>query len=116
MLASLASIPGIVLIGCSDSEEDAFSQLCAAPCDILVLDIQLSQGTGLGLLRRLAQQSPITKRVDIVFSNHVSSAYRRAAEQSSVSFFFDKTTEFTQLCALLERFGAGESLTPNWAD
>ena len=109
LLEAIAAIPGIVIDGFSDSEDDAFQQLHHTPCDIVIVDIQLKQGNGITLLRRLAAQASKPQMVNIVLSNNVSPAYRRVIDEFDVCFFFDKTTEFTQLQLLLHKLGAGAS-------
>lgn len=104
---TFAEIDGVVLGGFADSEDGAFHQLVAAPCHILILDIELKQGNGINLLRRLSALPDSPAKIKIVFSNNVSAAYRRVAEPLGVEYFFDKTTEFNQLRALLESLGGG---------
>lgn len=107
MMESFATIPGITFAGFSDSEDDAFAQLQHAPCDIVIVDIQLRQGNGISLLRRLAIQPGVAAPIHIILSNNVSAAYRSILDQINSCFFFDKTTEFSQLHTLLQQLGTG---------
>jgi DNA-binding NarL/FixJ family response regulator len=107
LLESIAAIPGIAIDGFSDSEDDAFQRIQAVPCDIVIADIQLKQGNGIALLRRLAAQSGESLLVNIILSNNVGAAYRRVIEEFEVCFFFDKTTEFSKLHLLLRQLGSG---------
>lgn len=111
---AFAEIDGVVLTGSADSEDAAYQQLAAQPCEILVLDIELRQGNGIELLRRLTQLPSLENMVRIVFSNNAMGPYRRAAASLGIQFFFDKTTEFEQLRELLESLGRGEPIAaPN---
>ncbi|EGF33699.1 Putative response regulator receiver domain protein [Oxalobacteraceae bacterium IMCC9480] len=107
VIESFADIPGITLIGHADSEDEAFDQLERQRCDILILDIQLRQGNGINLLRRLGSQPQQNKQIRIIFSNNVSKGYHRLAGQLGVQYFFDKTSEFTDMRELLEQLGNG---------
>lgn len=107
VIESFADIPGIILIGHADSEDDALDQLALQPCDILILDIQLRQGNGISLLRRLGSRPQHDKQIRIIFSNNVSKGYHRLAGQLGVQYFFDKTSEFTDMRELLEQLGNG---------
>ena len=109
-MASFATIPGMMIAGFSDSEDDAFTRLQEAPCDIVIVDIQLKQGNGIALLRRLATQPGVSTFIRIVLSNNVSATYRRILDEFNPCFFFDKTTEFSQLHALLQQLGAGTDI------
>jgi DNA-binding NarL/FixJ family response regulator len=106
-MESLADVPGIVFAGFSDNEHEAFEKLRVQSFDVLILDIELKQGNGMSLLRTLATCPIQPKNLKIIFSNNVSDAYRRAGQQYGVRHFFDKSLEFAELCALLERLGSG---------
>jgi DNA-binding NarL/FixJ family response regulator len=101
----IGDIPGIILTGFSDTENDAFEQLRMVPCDVLILDIQLKEGNGMSLLRSLAKTALPQENLKIIFSNNVSDAYRRLGAQYGVRFFFDKASDFPQLRSLLEQLG-----------
>ncbi len=111
LIESFADIPGIMLVGHADSEDEALDQLALHPCDILILDIQLRQGNGISLLRRLSSDSQHDRQIRIIFSNNVSKGYHRLAEQLGVQYFFDKTSEFTDMRELLEQLGSSAAPT-----
>jgi DNA-binding NarL/FixJ family response regulator len=106
IVAELDSIPGIAWAGFSDSESDALEQLAGRPCDVLIVDIELRQGNGMSLLRKLARIESHAKNLKIIFSNNVCDAYRRAGAQYGVHHFFDKSFDLPKLRALLEGIGA----------
>jgi CheY-like chemotaxis protein len=103
IVSSLSDMDGISWCGFSDSENDAIEQLKDNENDILIIDIELRQGNGMSLLRRLMQNNMHTGSVKIVFSNNVCDAYRRAGAQYGVQYFFDKSFELPELQALLKR-------------
>lgn len=110
MIASeLCSLPGIALAGCSDSENDALQQLLELPCDVLIIDIELKQGNGMSLLRKLRAANVHADALKIIFSNNICDAYRRAGERYGVRHFFDKSFDFPSLCTLLGALGASLS-------
>lgn len=106
----VGEIHGIFLGGCSDTEDGAFDYLRRHGCDVLILDIQLKQGNGMNLLRALARENVRPDPLKIIFSNHVSGAYRRVGQQYGVRFFFDKASQFLELRALLEQLGSGAGI------
>jgi DNA-binding NarL/FixJ family response regulator len=95
--------PGIAWAGFSDSESDALEQLLEQHCDVLIVDIELRQGNGMSLLRKLAEQRCKAADMKIVFSNNICDAYRRAGAQYGVEHFLDKTHDMAQLCSLLQQ-------------
>lgn len=107
MIETLSEIPGVVFAGFSEGESDALQKIDADSFDVLILDIELKQGNGMSLLRTLSKSAKPLNSLKIIFSNNVSSAFRRAGEQYGVRFFFDKSSEFTKLRDLLAALGTG---------
>ncbi len=103
IVASLADVDGITWSGFADSENDAIEQLKHNENDILIVDIELKQGNGISLLRRLMQDNMHARSLKIIFSNNVCDAYRRTGAQYGVQYFFDKSFEFPELYALLKQ-------------
>lgn len=112
IMESLAEIPGVMLAGYAETEQDAAAHLENESYDVLILDIQLKQGNGMNLLQSLARSGGKNHdELKIIFSNHVSPTYRRVGLQYGVQFFFDKSSEFTKLRSLIERLsGKGRGL------
>lgn len=106
IIEDFASIPGITLAGTAETESDALVQLSSRYCDVLILDIQLKQGNGINLLRRLSTSSEQAHCLKIVLSNHTGGTYRRMSEQYGVRYFFDKTSQFPELHKLLQQLSA----------
>jgi DNA-binding NarL/FixJ family response regulator len=107
IVADIANIRGLQLIGFAETENDAFNQLREHECDVLILDIELKQGNGINLLRTISRYGVLPRMLKIIFSNNISSMYRRIGAQFGVQFFFDKTTQFMQLRDLLKEISAG---------
>lgn len=110
IIENLSMIPGLVVVGVSESENDALDQLESLKCDVLIVDIQLKKGNGISLLRQISEQSKAANSMfKIICSNNASEVFRRAGQQYGVRHFFDKTSEFPQLFALLKDLGANRS-------
>lgn len=107
IVENLSDIPGLVFAGFSDTEGDALGRLRQEFYDIVIFDIELKQGNGISLLRSLAKTPRFPDNLKIIFSNNVSSAYRRVGQQYGVRFFFDKTSEMFRLRHLLEQVTRG---------
>ncbi|WP_211461189.1 response regulator [Collimonas silvisoli] len=107
MIDTLSEIPGVVFAGFAEEEDDALKKIDTESFDVLILDIELKQGNGMSLLRTLAESRKPLNSLKIIFSNNVSSAFRRAGEKYGVGFFFDKSSEFTKLRDLLTALGTG---------
>ena len=107
MIDTLKEIPGVIFAGFAEEEADALKKIDAESFDVLILDIELKQGNGMSLLRTLAESHKPLNSLKIIFSNNVSTAFRRAGEKYGVRFFFDKSSEFTKLHDLLTALGTG---------
>jgi DNA-binding NarL/FixJ family response regulator len=90
---TLSEIPNLEIIGQAESESDALSLLCGE-WDAVVLDLQLRQGTGLGVLKKLRQGGRPSHTKVIVFTNYAFPQYRDRSFSFGADFFFDKAREF----------------------
>lgn len=107
MIDTLSEIPGVVFAGFAEGEGDALRKIDVGSFDVLILDIELKEGNGMSLLRTLAASPTPLNSTKIIFTNNVSSAFRRAGAKYGVRFFFDKSSDFPQLRALLTALGTG---------
>ena len=107
IVESLNAISGVILVGMSEGENDAVAKLDCTSFDVLIVDIQLKQGNGIDLLRRISDAPGDS--IKVVLSNHVSPTYRRLGEQYGARYFFDKTSEFWRLRMLLLELSSASS-------
>jgi len=60
--------------------------------DVVILDVQLADGTGFDVLRAVRDRAP---EIDVLlFSNFAADPYRQLAERLGARGFYDKTREF----------------------
>jgi DNA-binding NarL/FixJ family response regulator len=109
VIECLEEIPGLEVAGFAGSEATALSWLREHPCDVLILDLELRQGSGLGLLKTLASSKSPSRLVKIVFSNHADEGSRHAAAQLGASYFFDKMQDADKLRLLLQDIADSET-------
>jgi len=63
--------------------------------DLVILDVQLADGTGFEVLRTLQERAPEIEV--LLFSNFAADPYRQLAGRLGARGFFDKAKEFGQL-------------------
>jgi DNA-binding NarL/FixJ family response regulator len=98
---SLSEIRNLAIVGQADSEADALALLRAGQWDAVILDLQLKEGTGLGVLKKLgAQDRPPHSKV-IVFTNYAFPQYRDRSLSLGADYFFDKSREFHRVRDIL---------------
>jgi DNA-binding NarL/FixJ family response regulator len=102
MEEQLNELPNVVCSGHAEDETSALEQLRAAACDVLILDIKLKSGTGLGVLRALIAASwPERPGTRVIFSNYTDPEFRLLATRLGATHIFDKTRDFPALLALV---------------
>ena len=89
----LGQIGGVEVVGTVRDERAAVAMTKEGGIHVLILDLQLKNGTGFGVLRSLGEQRPAV----IVFTNYALPEYRRRAEQLGVEYFLNKSLDFERL-------------------
>ncbi len=98
---SLAEIPNLVIVDQVENEAAAVAVLREGRWDAVVLDLQLRQGTGLGVLKALAQGARPHNAKVIVFTNYAFPQYRDRSLALGADYFFDKAREFHRVREVL---------------
>lgn len=93
--AMLIEVPGTKVVGRAGGAQAAIRDILQARPDLVVLDVQLAEGSGFDVLRALHAAAP---ELDVVMlSNYSSEPYRQIAERFGARAFFDKTREFERV-------------------
>ena len=91
---AFAVIPDLAVVGTAETESEARSMLATVDWDVVVLDLQLREGTGIGVLRMLAATPREAGQVIIVATHFTFPQYRKIAEELGAGYFFDKAREY----------------------
>lgn len=106
LLRQLVEQPGrFEVTGIDDTEHEALQRSQSQPPDALVVDLNLRQGSGLGLIhavRKLYGASP-TGPLVIVVTNHTMPVLEAACIKAGADHFLDKSRELPRLAALLNQ-------------
>jgi DNA-binding NarL/FixJ family response regulator len=94
---ALTALDGVAVVGTADTEREAISAVRSTAPDLLILDLQLKQGTGFGVLRALGPSRPAV----VVLTNYALPAYQRQAKEYGVVNFFNKSRDFDRLTDLI---------------
>ena len=95
---TLGPLAGIELVATVADEASAVGVAAAEKVDVIILDLQLRQGTGFGVMQRLGAKRPTI----IVFTNYVLPEYQRRAAVLGVDYFLDKARDYERLPLLLQ--------------
>lgn len=102
LMRFIEELPDIEIVGISSEINGAFEKILGTHTDAMILDIQLSDGNGLSLLKKIKTSSPDIHVV--VLTNHSNEANRMQALRAGADSFLDKSTDFEQIPALLQRW------------
>nr|WP_314859820.1 response regulator transcription factor [uncultured Undibacterium sp.] len=100
----IEELPDISIVGISTDIVNAYDSILDAHADAMILDIQLRDGNGLVLLKKIKTTHPEIRVV--VLSNHSSDANRMQALRAGADSFLDKSTDFEQIPGILHRWQA----------
>jgi DNA-binding NarL/FixJ family response regulator len=95
LLRTLKAVPNLMVVGHAASEADAIREMAAQPVDLVILDIKLSPGNGLEVLKAIRQENK--QCVVMVLSNETHERYRQQSFSLGANGFYDKTIELQSM-------------------
>ena len=103
LIAALEELVDIEIVGTADSESVAAYWLGHEPAgwDLVVIDIFLKSGSGLGVLASCRDRTPGQRLV--VLSNYATADMRRKCVELGADAVFDKSNEIDALVAYCQR-------------
>lgn len=84
----LAGLPGARIVGTAGGEEEALNLIADQRPDVVILDLSLASGSGLGVLRRVRALGSGSRI--LVLTHNVDEAYREACQEAGADGFYDK--------------------------
>ena len=109
LIATLEELVPVNVVGTAEEESTAISWLThdSTTCDLLIVDIFLKSGSGLGVLK--AAQGLDRTMKTVVLSNYATSDMRRKCLELGADRVFDKSNEIDALIHYCTRLAAGDS-------
>jgi DNA-binding NarL/FixJ family response regulator len=100
LVALIEDTDGVTVSGEVETEADAINALRQGRFDAAVVDLQLREGSGFGVLQHLKMHHP--ELLAIVLTNSNTPAMRARSLALGAHHFLDKSSEFERVAALLE--------------
>lgn len=100
LTAMLQEVDGVEVVGEAEGPAAALMGIEASHPDVVILDLQLSGGSGLFVLRQLKDFA--ADIVPIVLTNYALPQFRKECLAAGARYFFDKTAEFGQVREAIE--------------
>jgi DNA-binding NarL/FixJ family response regulator len=95
----LSDIPQVEIVGYADNAREASELIDQRKPDVALLDISLSEGTGIDVSKSIKKTLPAT--VVIIFTAHDDPQFRAKCHAAGVDYFLNKVDEFLKLPELL---------------
>jgi DNA-binding NarL/FixJ family response regulator len=110
LIATLEELAEVDVLGAADSEQAALAWLSdrAAACDLVIVDIFLKSGSGLGVLAAKPTKAPGRKVV--VLSNYATADMRRKCLELGADRVFDKSNEIDSLVSYCLQLANGDGV------
>jgi DNA-binding NarL/FixJ family response regulator len=90
--AMLTETAGVEVVGTASGAKEAITIVRERRPDVVVLDLQLSDGSGLDVLKRIRQDGP--EPLVMILTIHASAQFRERCLKAGADYFFDKAIEF----------------------
>ena len=112
LIATLQELTPVVVVGFAEDEFTATAWLNQAGnvAPLVIVDIFLKHGSGLGVLQSAALRAG--RRKWVVFSNYATPAMRSKCLALGADRLFDKSTEIDSLIAYCNRMAEGKDTQP----
>jgi DNA-binding NarL/FixJ family response regulator len=112
LVSTLEELAPVQVVGSAADEASAVAWMSkdGHACDLMIIDIFLKSGTGLGVLRAAANLGVGGKRV--VLTNYATQDMREACQALGADRVFDKSSEVEELLAYCDRLHAGADTKP----
>ncbi|MEO6409863.1 MAG: response regulator [Burkholderiaceae bacterium] len=109
LIAALEELVPLQVVGTAEDEATAVRWLADSQsvCDLLIVDIFLKGGSGLGVLSATSALRNPMKRV--VLSNYATPDMRRKCRELGADRVFDKSNEIDALIQYCSRLASGDS-------
>jgi DNA-binding NarL/FixJ family response regulator len=103
-LTDALSSSGVALFdGFASTSQEAIAILRSRRFDMIVVDIELSHGTGFDVLQEINKADfPYPPPISMVLTNHAYVIYRHRANALGVKYFFDKSMHFDEAIEAIE--------------
>ncbi len=107
-LVELVSIPSRVeVVATAATEDEALAACDRYTIGLAIVDLQLAQGTGFGVIRRLRAATGANPACIVVLTNHAVPALKVAAFEAGADYFLDKSKDFATIPRLIGELLSG---------
>lgn len=88
----------------ADTVEKTYGCCTSVEPSVVILDIQLPDGSGIDILEKIKAENPGVKV--IMLTNYPSLPFRKKCVAAGADYFFDKSTEFEKVFEVLKQMAS----------
>jgi len=104
----LSEISGVVLIGHAEDEAGAIKCINESTPDLVILDLNLKNGSGIEVLKNIKQRHAKVKVM--ILTNHADEMYISRCMNAGADYFFDKSFQFMRVGAAIRQLARSSGL------
>jgi DNA-binding NarL/FixJ family response regulator len=97
LVETIDEIPQARIVGHAETAAEALSALPQIRPRVLILDIQLREGSGFSVLKSMRARNVELPPLVIVVTNYPRDDYREISRKFGANYFLDKASEFDQV-------------------
>jgi DNA-binding NarL/FixJ family response regulator len=105
LVEAVIDVPNARVVGSAEAVAPALEGVRSFNPRVLILDVQLRDGSGFRLLKRMRTEGVLRPETVIIVTNYPNDDYRTASRECGVDHFFDKGAEFHKVREVLLRLG-----------
>jgi DNA-binding NarL/FixJ family response regulator len=102
IICMLEEVENIKLIVHAANYRESVKMIHLIDADIVLLDLNLPDKSGIELLRLIKNKNPESKI--IVLTNHATDSYREVCNYMGSDYFFDKSNDFEKIPEIIKSF------------
>lgn len=110
LIALLSEVPEIEIAGHAQDAREAVGSILRLKPDVVILDIRMPGGSGIGVLQDLRQMTPAP--IAMMLTNYPYPQYQKKCTDLGARFFFDKSTEFEKAVEALKELARDSHAYP----
>jgi DNA-binding NarL/FixJ family response regulator len=110
LVEMLSAVDGLEVVGEAQSAREAVAAIHTLRPEVVILDIQMPDGTGLGVLREVKRDYPGT--VVIMLTDHAEAQYQKRCLELKADYFLSKSADWKLLIEIGEQLAGTRDTVP----
>ena len=103
IIDNVQSMSGFDVVGFAESEEEAIEAIRELRPDVVVTDIRLKEGNGIGVVRQVRAEKITPEPKIFVLTNFAYPEYQVQCSLAGADAFFDKSSEYDSFLTRLRQ-------------